>query len=104
MEFKTGDRVLNGAKPEWGQGEVLHMEGNAVLVRFDNGSVRKIKSSFLKKEEASLPPLQADKAAAVQEGIPEGEDGIIARVLAMLGESGRLHPASGRDDSTKQGK
>ncbi|MBR4423389.1 MAG: hypothetical protein IKS68_04110, partial [Mailhella sp.] len=47
MEFKTGDRVVNKAKQEWGPGKVLHAEGGIALVRFDSGAVRKLAVQFL---------------------------------------------------------
>ncbi len=96
MDFKTGDRVVNRAKPGWGPGEVLHAENGIALVRFDSGAVRKLAASFL----GSAPPAakhampgtqnspaalgDAGKEKPGDTGAPAEGDGLIERALAML--------------------
>ncbi len=98
MDFKTGDRVVNKAKPAWGPGKVLHAEGGIALVRFDSGAVRKLAVQFL----SSCPPAGSEAAPGAKpaphgtrensKGTAEGGgrpaeesgEGLIERALAML--------------------
>ena len=98
MEFKTGDRVVNKAKQEWGPGKVLHAEGGIALVRFDSGAVRKLAVGFLEPcppaEKQAAPGTHTVPAAmreqgkgnAEGDGRPAEDDGggLIGRALAML--------------------
>ena len=86
MAIRAGDTVFNPSKPEWGQGEVLHMEGDVALVRFHNGAVRKLKASFLEMAGSSAE-AQEQPAPAGPENAGGGGDGIISRVLAMLSQA-----------------
>ncbi len=92
MGFSSGDRITNRAKPEWGDGEVLHADGGIALVRFANGAVRKLSERFL---DLALPAKGAIPSAetAVPDLGQAGPDaqamdsgGLVAQALAMLRE------------------
>ena len=114
MDFKTGDRVANKAKPEWGPGKVLHAENGIALVRFDSGAVRKLAVRFLEPQPAGRQAAPEAKTvqtsmqgssvkAGSAAGPDDGGDGLIGRALAMLKSmEGTPVPGSGGPGKERQ--
>lgn len=75
--WTKGDRVVHGAKPEWGLGEVLQTQAAAqdglacqqLTVRFDRAGIKTISTAFADLRPAN--PAFAEVAAAVTVLVPE---------------------------------
>lgn len=62
MEFKVGDAVINQAMPQWGTGDVLHVEGNRAVVDFHRYGVRRMAVSFLAMADTGECPEPAPRS------------------------------------------
>ena len=83
-EWKLGDRVVHGAKPEWGTGEVRSAESivqdgvrcQRLTVRFDRAGVKTLSTAFavLRAREDAPEPLSEPETTIDDPLAPKGID------------------------------